>query len=121
MPVSFNAILCDNDADKFDAHFDLQISGQDILQSTPVIRSAEMFSKGRGNSVYTISFKARKRHATVAAAESYCATHVKGTRGEAAFSGFGMGLAAATCQTTVAHVGVTTIASYTITGSEAPG
>ena len=119
MAVSFNGTLADSDADGFDGHQDLRISARDVVQSEAVIGAVNGFYKGRGNSVYTVSFSARKRHADVAAAVSYCGNHAQDTRGNHAFSGFGLSLTNATCNVTVAHEsGVVTKATYEITGTE---
>ncbi len=109
--ASFNGTLCDADADGFDGHFDLSISAQDVAQRDDVIGSAFPFYTGRGNRLFTVSFKARKRHATVSAAASYCGDHAEATSGTYAFSGFGLSLTKATCAVTVSHIGLVTIAS----------
>lgn len=120
MAVSFNGgTLCDAASDSFDGHFGLQISAVDAVQNEAVIGAADGYYKGRGNSIFTVSFSARKSHASVAAAIAYCATQAIATRGTATFSGFGLSLTNATCQATVKHEsGIVTLGTYTITGSQ---
>ena len=120
MAVSFITTLCDSDADGFDGHRDLEISAVEVAQKEAVIDSANAFCAGRGNSEFTVRFAASKRHADVAAAVVYCGSHAEGTRGTAAFSGFGLTLDDATCNVTVRQKGVTTEASYVITGTKTP-
>lgn len=120
MAVTFNVVLCDDAADAFDGHYGLEISAQDTVQTEEVINSSQARTIGRGNSRYTVRFNSKKRHASVAAAVAYCASQTVATRGTASFSGFGLSLDNAVCTISIRHVGVTTEATYTITGSKTP-
>jgi len=118
MPVSFNGATLADDTAPITGHTGLEVSAVDMVQQEAVIGAAGAFYQGRGNSLYTVSFSARRVHATVAAAVSYCGETATATRGTAAFSGFGISLAAATCQARVRHEsGVVTLGTYVITGT----
>jgi len=120
MAVSFNTIIGDNESDGFDGHTDLQVSAREERQTQSIIGSVNAKTIGRGNRVYNITFKSRKRHADAAAAATFCGSHAAALAGEAAFSGFGVSLEAATCDVAIRQIGLMTEASYNITGSKAP-
>jgi hypothetical protein len=122
MAVTFSGVtLADSAADGFDGAEGIDVRSRGVIQTQPVIDSDAPFFKHRGNKLFTVTFRSRKRHADAAAAKAFVGTHATALAGPGSFSGFGLGLENAECQVASQVTGIVTYHSYTITGAHNPG
>lgn len=122
MAVSFGGtILADNESDGFDGAENVRVGSRPVMQTTPVIDSAAPSMIHRGNVTYSISFRSRRRHATPAAAKSFCGTHAAALAANGGpFIGFGLNLNNGVCEVQTEVIGITTQSSYSITAANDP-
>lgn len=121
--ISFGGTpLADNEADGFDGAEGVRVGSRPTVQATPVIDSVAPSIQHRGNVSYFISFRSRRRHASVEAAKLFCGTHATAMAAAAGtFNGFGLSLDNAWCEVQSEIIGLTTQSSYSITGAHNPG
>ncbi|MES2705125.1 MAG: hypothetical protein V4726_00850 [Verrucomicrobiota bacterium] len=123
MPITFGgSTLADNDEDGFDGAFDISGGGRPVMQVDAVIDSVAPSTKHRGNISFSFTFSSRRRHASPAAAKTFIGTHATAVASSPGpFAGFGVSLDTASCTVDTRVIGITTISTYSITGSHNPG